>query len=127
MDPSPAARLGVGAPTPDRPPDPGELARLRRVAEDFEAILLSQLLRQMREATPRDGLLRGGGGLRTYQGLLDDELGRALARAGGIGLAPVLTRDLSRLLKPGPGPSSPRPPVPIAPAGEPRREGGGLP
>jgi Rod binding domain-containing protein len=68
------------------------------VARDFEAIFLSHLLRQMREATAQRGIFQAGGGLRTYQGIADDEFGRALARAGGIGLAATLGRELRRLV-----------------------------
>lgn len=120
----PAARPPSGE---GRPPEPSaaEQTRLRQVAQDFEAILLTQMIRQMRDATPEKGIFRSGGGLRTYQTLLDDELGRALARGGGVGLASTLTRDLARLLSSTKPPSSPSADLPISSVGGTRHDPGG--
>lgn len=100
----PGTRPGTGGGTA------ADEARLRDVARDFEAIFLTHLLTRMREAmAPREA---GGGAMRTYRGLADDELGRALARAGGIGLAATLSRELQRFqpgTRPGSSPTAGRP------------------
>jgi Rod binding domain-containing protein len=84
---------GVGSALP-AVPDGAEGKRLRQVAQDFEAIILSQMLASMRAAAGK-GVL-GGKGQQLYQQMMDDELGRVLARSGGLGLADVLMRDLVR-------------------------------
>jgi flagellar protein FlgJ len=73
-----------------------EAARLREAARDFEAILLQQLLKTMRRASPGGAVLsRGGtGGERLYRDLIDEQMAAALARGGGTGLADVLVRAL---------------------------------
>jgi peptidoglycan hydrolase FlgJ len=78
-------------------PEPAETKRLRQVAQDFEAMILSHMLSTMRRA---GGMSSVGGRSRSqghlYQEMMDDELGRSLARSGGLGLADVLVRDLVR-------------------------------
>jgi len=75
-------------------PEPPDTKRLRQVAQDFEAMILSHMLSTMRRAGGQGS--PGGRGQHVYQEMLDDELGRSLARSGGLGLADVLVRDLVR-------------------------------
>jgi len=76
-------------------PEPPDTKRLRQVAQDFEAMILSHMLSTMRRAGGQSSP-----GVRSqnhvYQEMLDDEVGRSLARSGGLGLADVLVRDLVR-------------------------------
>ncbi len=74
--------------------DPAQTRRLRGVARDFEAIFLQQLLGSMRTSTGGKTLL--GGGQQVYQGMMDEELARAVSRGGGIGIADMLLRDMTR-------------------------------
>lgn len=86
--------------------DPNSLAGLRRVSKDgspaatkeaakqFEALLLQQVLKSMRDATPKGGMFDSDES-RMYQSLLDQQLAMQLAtRSGGIGLARVIERQL---------------------------------
>ena len=86
--------------------DPNSLAGLRRVSKDgspaatreaakqFEALLLQQVLKSMRDATPKGGMFDSDES-RMYQSLLDQQLAMQLAtRSGGIGLAKVIERQL---------------------------------
>jgi flagellar protein FlgJ len=84
----------VGPATPPAAAEPPDAGRLREVAQDFEAMILGHMLATMRQAAGK-GVL-GGQGQRLYQEMMDDELGRVLARSGGLGLADVLVRDLVR-------------------------------
>ena len=81
---------GAAAPTPEAQ----DTKRLRQVAQDFEAMILSHMLSTMRRTAGKSSL--GGRQGHVYQEMLDDELGRSLARSGGLGLADVLVRDLVR-------------------------------
>lgn len=95
----------------------GEERRLRSTAHEIESIFLSHMLKTMREASGSKGLLTGKG-QRVYQEMMDEHMGRALAKAGGIGLADMLVRDVLRrrgvVEK---NPSSGSAPEPIAPTG----------
>lgn len=69
-------------------------ARLRHVAQEFEAILLTQVLMTMRGRGEERGLMGMGQADGVVRDLYDEELGRSLARAGGIGLAAILVAAL---------------------------------
>ncbi len=86
---------------------PTDLQRLRRAAQDFEAIFIHQMLKSMRQSLPGGGPLAPGSGQKMYQDMLDDELAKSMARGGGLGLADVLVRDLVRQLPGGKNSSSP--------------------
>jgi peptidoglycan hydrolase FlgJ len=94
-----------------------EERRLRATAHEVESIFLSHMLKTLREASGSQGPLSGKG-QRVYQELMDEQMGRALAKAGGIGLADLLVRDVLRrrgvVEK---NPSSGPVPEPIAPTG----------
>jgi murein DD-endopeptidase MepM/ murein hydrolase activator NlpD len=91
-------RLGAATAAPD--PDPAaarEQARLRDAARGMEAILVRQLLQS-------SGVFKGGDGpgssLRSD--LFVSTLADAVASAGGLGLADMLTRSMSAPSTPGP-------------------------
>ena len=87
--------------------DPNTLGGLRRLskqntpeaakeaAKQFEALFVQQLLKSMRDATPKGGLFDSDE-TRMYQGLLDQQMAMQLStRAGGIGLAKVIERQMN--------------------------------
>lgn len=73
-----------------------EQARLAPAVQEFEAILLTYLLRLARSPWAGRGPAPVGALPGLYRDLLDEELGRALARSGGVGLGRVLLRELLR-------------------------------
>lgn len=60
-----------------------------QVAEQFESILVQQMLQSMRSASGGSGLLDGPGE-DMARNLLDESLSASVARAGGLGLAKSL-------------------------------------
>jgi flagellar protein FlgJ len=93
-----AARVASRTPAPADPAVASrrELGRMREAARDFEAILLQQMLTALRRASGDGKALLSGTGNKLYQGLMDEELARSLARGGGLGLADMLVRELTR-------------------------------
>src|SRR5690625_4842914 len=71
-----------------------EDAALRQAAVDFESLFIHQLLRTMRQATPRSELLPSSMARDVFEGMLDEELANITASAGGIGLADMLMAQL---------------------------------
>jgi len=69
---------------------------VRQVATQFEALFMQMVLKSMREATPKSGMLDSNE-QQTYTSMLDDQLAQKIA-AGGTGLADVIARQLSRNL-----------------------------
>lgn len=69
---------------------------MRKVAVDFEATFLSQMLKPMFEGLKSDGAFGGGAGEDMWRGFLVEEMGKQTARVGGVGLA---DKVLSHMLK----------------------------
>ncbi len=91
---------------------PVDPRQLQAVAQEFEAMMLSQMLKQMRESMVSDeekeeGL---GFGTETMTETVDVELARQLSRTGGIGLTSVIQRSMMQALAP--GTAQPVPPIP---------------
>jgi len=71
-------------------------AGARKAAEQFEAMLLRELVSVLRRSAPKGGLLGGGGsgGSSQYLAMFDDAFADHLAAAGGIGIAELVARDM---------------------------------
>ncbi len=74
-------------------------AELRAAAEQFEAIFTQTMLRQMREAMPKGGLFDSDRS-RFYEQMFDQQLASSLGARGGLGLAEILVRQLSKGMSP---------------------------
>jgi flagellar protein FlgJ len=66
---------------------------LKKVAQQFEALLMNMMLKSMREATPQDGMFDSDQ-TRLYTSMLDQQLSQTMA-SKGIGLADAMVRQLS--------------------------------
>lgn len=82
----------------------GDPGAAREVAQQFEALFVQMMIKQMREAMPTDGGLFGGEGMKLYESLHDQQLSLALARRGGLGLAESIERHLTGGATPTAGP-----------------------
>lgn len=71
-----------------------------RVAADFESMIVSILLKEMRQ-TLEPGALFGGDSSDSYGGIFDLYLGKHLAEAGGIGIAGMVKHYLETARKHG--------------------------
>jgi flagellar protein FlgJ len=97
---------------------------VKQVATQFEALFMQMVLKSMREATPKSGMLDSNE-QQTYTSMLDEQLAQKIA-AGGTGLADVIARQLSRNLPPAAAAGTATAAVPAAPplpTGEGRGEG----
>lgn len=79
------------APAPHKTKSP---AQARAAAEDFESFFVTQMLEQMFKGIPVDGPFGGGYGEGVYRSFLLQEYGKAITRAGGVGIADAVTREL---------------------------------
>jgi murein DD-endopeptidase MepM/ murein hydrolase activator NlpD len=73
-------------------------AQIKLLAQQFEAMLMTQMLREMRRSMLDDDQEQkeNGFGLETMTDTSDAELGSALSRAGGIGLTSNLLKAFER-------------------------------
>lgn len=70
---------------------------LRKVSEDFEAVFISQMLAPMFQGLSTDGLFGGGHAEQVWRSMMVDEMGKAVAASGGIGVADAVHAHLLRL------------------------------
>ena len=74
-------------------------AALNEAAQQFEALFTSMVLKAMRDTVPEDSLF-GGSSMKTYQEMFDQQLSLDLSRRGGIGLAPLIAKQLAAGIHP---------------------------
>lgn len=74
-----------------------EQVKLKKACEDFEAVFIGQLWKQMRASVPKDGMLHSKEE-EQYLSMFDQELSLKMARSGGIGLSDMLFSSLSERL-----------------------------
>ncbi|MHB0938736.1 MAG: rod-binding protein [Armatimonadota bacterium] len=67
---------------------------LRDACVEFEAMLISQLLKTTHANQPEDGLIPRGEGERYFQEMLDGEYGKAISRANPAGIAAMLYQQM---------------------------------
>jgi Rod binding domain-containing protein len=77
---------GPAKPTPEQ---------LKKVAQDFEGILLEKLLQEMQNTIPDSGMFSSAG-MKQIQSMFWSFLSEQVTQNGGIGLAQNLYRDLCR-------------------------------
>lgn len=68
--------------------------QLKKAAEQFEAIFLQQMFKDMRNTVPTDGLLARENADDIYNQLQDAEAAKIMAERGGIGLAELMMQQL---------------------------------
>lgn len=68
--------------------------QLRKAAEQFEAIFLQQMFKEMRNTVPDDGLLSRKNADDIYSQMQDAEAAKVLAERGGVGLAELMMKQL---------------------------------
>lgn len=74
-----------------------DLNGLWKTAMDFEAQFLGRMLEPMFDGIETDGPMGGGFAEGMWRSQLVDEYGKALAKAGGIGLASHVMTELLRM------------------------------
>lgn len=92
-----AAILPPAGPGPSRL-TPAQVAATRASAQAFEAMAIGQLLQPMFNTVETSkGLFGGGKGEAAWKPMMVDEMGKMLAKSGGIGIADSVFREMLRL------------------------------
>lgn len=71
--------------------------RMRTVAEDFEAVFISEMIRPMFENIQTEEPFGGGPAEDIWRNMQIDEYGKAIAKTGGIGIADAVMDQLIRM------------------------------
>lgn len=69
----------------------------RKVADEFEAMFLSQMLAPLFEPLESDGLTGGGSAERAFRPMLVDEYAKEMSKQGGIGLSDQIYGEILRM------------------------------
>ena len=70
-----------------------KVAKAKAAGEDFEAVFLNSMFQQM-FAGVGQGPFSGGNGANVWRSFLTDEYSKSFVKAGGVGIAPVVQREL---------------------------------
>lgn len=73
------------------------MEKARATAEQFEGVFLNQMLSAMFEGVGDNDIFSGGYAEETYRGLLTETYADTLTKAGGIGIADSIMRELISL------------------------------
>ena len=69
----------------------------RKIAEDFEAVFLSQMLKPMFENIKPESPFGGGNSEAMWRSMQIEEYGKAITQAGGVGIADTIFREIIKL------------------------------
>ncbi len=69
----------------------------RRVATEFEAVFIAEMLAPMFEGLETEGLGGGGMGEQIFRPMLIERYAETLSRNGGLGIADSIVAELQRL------------------------------
>ena len=69
----------------------------RKTAEDFEAVFLTQMLQPMFDGIKPEAPFGGGNSEAMWRGMQIEEYGKAITKAGGIGIADAVYREIIKL------------------------------
>ncbi len=92
---SPTSRLQNRVHAAQRADGAKQKSELKKVAQEFEAIFIAQLLKVMRETIEESGLTEGGFGKSIYTELFDQEVSLSMARRGALGISDLLYKNLA--------------------------------
>lgn len=68
---------------------------IRKTSEQFEAYFIQQMMKTMRESIEKSDLVDGGN-MDTYQDMMDKELSLEMVKRGGMGVADMMERHMTR-------------------------------
>ena len=74
-----------------------DVKKARKTAEDFEAVFISQMIQPMFETVKTDSLTGGGPGEDMFRNLMVTEMGKGIARSGGIGIADKVFAEIIKM------------------------------
>ncbi|WP_353861623.1 rod-binding protein [Azospirillum formosense] len=72
-------------------------AAARKAGQEFEALMVGQMLESMFAGVETGSAFGGGQGERTWRGFMLQEYGKAIAEAGTLGIGRMVEADVARL------------------------------
>ena len=69
----------------------------KKAGEEFEALFIAEMLGPVFEGLSSEGMFGGGSGEKIYRSLMVQEYGKAIARAGGVGIAETVQSEMLKM------------------------------
>lgn len=69
-------------------------AKIHKAAGDFESMFLSEMLKPMFDQEETNPMFGGGQSEQIYRSMLVDEYGKQISKAGGIGIAKTVEKEM---------------------------------
>ena len=73
-----------------------EKKRLRQVSEDFEALMIDQMLKEMRKTVDKSCLIDGGMAEQIFEDMLYDEYAKEFSKTKTFGLADIIYNQMEK-------------------------------
>lgn len=89
--------VNLSKPLPNLNGKTRDIQKIEEAAKEFESVFIAEMLRPMFETVETNELFGGGNGEDTWKGMLVDEYGKGIAKAGGIGLADHITAAMIQM------------------------------
>ena len=72
-----------------------DLASLRESSRQFEALLLTEMLKSMRQSVPDGGLFEKNNSTEIFRDMLDSETAKAASRGKGLGIGEAMYKQMA--------------------------------
>lgn len=76
-----------------------DLASLKKQCQEFESLLLMEMVKAMRQTIPDGGLLETNSAGEMYRDMLDSETVRSVGQGKGLGLAEAMYEQMAPLIE----------------------------
>ncbi len=73
-----------------------DLASIRKSSQEFEALLLTEMLKSMRKSVPEGGLFEKDTSTEIFRDMLDSETAKAASRGKGLGIGEAMYKQLAK-------------------------------
>jgi Rod binding domain-containing protein len=93
-------------PIPTVPGKGADPDAIKKTAQQFEGMFITQFLGEMFSGISTDGPMGGGQGEEMFRSLMVDEYGKQFAAQGGFGLAASVQREMLKMQEASVGPAN---------------------
>jgi Rod binding domain-containing protein len=111
----PGAPLPMSTSTHATPQQSEQETALRRAAQEFESVFLSEMLAPMFEGLDTEGLGGGGMGEQIFRPMLVERYAESISRSGGVGISDSVVREFMRMQQSQNPPNAEPAPIAISP------------
>lgn len=76
-----------------------DLASLRKSSQEFEALMVMEMLKSMRKSVPEGGLFEKDTSTEIFRDMLDSETAKAASRGKGLGIGEAMYKQMAKQIE----------------------------